>query len=140
MQVARRIEYLISGRFLHVIILGLPGARFWRKWSREKGIIDFVAMLEDKRADRGVWLSRQAAKRFLADDKKSTALHSLVSARDRPSILYYLLVAPAQEHADCVQLLRDVVQTCRTVELFAWSIERWWYRGRSMEQTRPRKH
>ena len=35
--------------------------------------------------------------RFLADDKKSTALHSLVSARDRPSILYYLLVAPAAE-------------------------------------------
>ena len=96
----------------------LPGARFWRKWSREKGIIDFVAMLEDR--ERTVvfgFLVRLQS--FLADDKKSTALHSLVSARDRPSILYYLLVAPAQEHADCVQLLRDVVQTCRTVELSA---------------------
>jgi len=94
------------------------GARFWRKWSREKGIIDFVAMLEDR--ERTVvfgFLVR--LQRFLADDKKSTALHSLVSARDRPSILYYLLVAPAVEHADCVQLLRDVVQTCRTVELSA---------------------
>ena len=94
------------------------GARFWRKWSREKGIIDFVAMLEDR--ERTVvfgFLVR--LQRFLADDKKSTALHSLVSARDRPSILYYLLVAPAVEHADCVQLLRDVVQTGRTVELSA---------------------
>ena len=57
--------------------------------------------------------------RFLADDKKSTALHSLVRPGTGPSILYYLLVAPAHEHADCVQLFSDVVRTCRTVELSA---------------------
>ena len=111
-----RIPHL--GRIFYLIILGLSRVRFWRKWSREKGIIDFVAMLEDR--ERTVvfgFLVR--LQRFLADDKKSTALHSLVSARDRPSILYYLLVAPAQEHAECVQLLRDVVRTCRTVELSA---------------------
>ena len=118
MQVARRIEYLISDASFTSSFSASPGARFWRKWSREKGIIDFVAMLEDR--ERTVvfgFLVR--LQRFLADEKKSTALHSLVSARDRPSILYYLLVAPAVEHADCVQLLRDVVQTCRTVELSA---------------------
>ena len=117
-QVARRIEYLISDASFTSSFSASPGARFWRKWSREKGIIDFVAMLEDR--ERTVvfgFLVR--LQRFLADDKKSTALHSLVSARDRPSILYYLLVAPAEEHADCVQLLRDVVHTCRTVELSA---------------------
>jgi hypothetical protein len=117
-QVARRIEYLISDASFTSSFSASPGARFWQKWSREKGIIDFVAMLEDR--ERTVvfgFLVR--LQRFLADEKKSTALHSLVSARDRPSILYYLLVAPAVEHADCVQLLRDVVQTCRTVELSA---------------------
>ncbi len=117
-QVARRIEYLISDASFTSSFSASPGARFWRKWSREKGIIDFVAMLEDR--ERTVvfgFLVR--LQRFLADEKKSTALHSLVSARDRPSILYYLLVAPAEEHADCVQLLRDVVHTCRTVELSA---------------------
>jgi hypothetical protein len=117
-QVARRIEYLISDASFTSSFSASPGARFWRKWSREKGIIDFVAMLEDR--ERTVvfgFLVR--LQRFLADEKKSTALHSLVSARDRPSILYYLLVAPAQEHAECVQLLRDVVRTCRTVELSA---------------------
>ena len=87
--------------------------------GREKGIIDFVAMLEDR--ERTVvfgFLVR--LQRFLADDKKSTALRLAVSARDRPSILYYLLVLLAAEHADCVQLLRT---SCRRAG--RWSFLRW---------------
>ena len=116
---ARRIEYLISDASFTSSFSAPPGCKILAEMVAGEGHHRFCRDARRPRADCRVWLLGKAcsASWQMTRSRRHCTRSSL--ARDRPSILYYLLVAPAHEHAECVQLLRDVVHTCRTVELSA---------------------
>ena len=68
------------------------------------------------RASRG---RRESAKMNRNGARAAENGRSQVVEADRASLLYYLLAAPEDEHAACVELLKDVVSTCRTYALSA---------------------